>query len=116
MSYFLLVVVAKDGRRTDGLTHCSERVERFEIQPPRLSSKHFKLLLYLTPPSSMMFSSSSRVGMELYISIFQCLSFCWWSSRRTDAGRTVCSHLVDSNPSKYNLQHFPLNTLYFIST
>ena len=86
MSKFLLVVVAKDGRRTDGMTGGAGPVI---IQRPILSSEHFIFQLYLSPPSFMMFSSSSKVGMKLYISIFPCLSFCWWSSRGTDEGRTV---------------------------
>ena len=68
MSYFLLVVVAKDGRRTDGMT--GPPPGPVIIQPPTLSSKHFIFQLYLTPPSFIMFSSSSRVGMKLYSSIF----------------------------------------------
>ena len=61
MSQFLLVVVATDRRRTDGMTPPG----RVEIQPPLLSSKRFIFQLYLTPPSFVMFSSSSRVGMKL---------------------------------------------------
>ena len=95
MSSFLLVVVAKDGRRTDGLSGAGLD----EIQHPILFCKHFIFLLYLTSPSILMFSSSIRVGMKLYISIFQCLSFCWWSSRRTDAGRTVSLDQVPSKPT-----------------
>ena len=83
------------------------------IQPPIPSSEHFIFQLYLTPPSFMTFSRSSRVVMKLYISIFQCLSFCWWSSRRTDAGRTLRRELLHA---KYSLPYFPLNTLYFNST
>ena len=74
-----------------------------------LSSKHFIFQLYLTPPSFMMFSSSSRVGMKLYVSIFQCLRFCWWSSRRTDAGRTVWPHApggVEIQPPILSSKHF----------
>ena len=74
------MVVAKDGRWTDGTTGAGP----VEIQRPMLSSKQFFFQLYLTPPCFMMFSSSSRVGMKLCISIFQCLSFCWKDGRRTD--------------------------------
>ena len=81
----LLVVIAKDGHRTDGMTGGAPPVE---IQPPIRSSKHFIFQLYLTPPSFMMFSSSSKVGMKLCISIFQCLCVCLVvvakNGRRTD--------------------------------